>query len=93
MKRIPTPRVFALDPNDENIIFEIPDDAKSNRSSVPELKSRVVNSHLKKSKQLLGKVGVINVLEEETPAPIVETALKDPFNISNDEYVENHFLR
>jgi len=41
--------------------------------------------HLRKSRILLGKAGVIAEQEPESPPP-PQTLEKDPFNISNDEY-------
>ena len=34
MDRIPSPRILTLDPNDENIILEIPEDKGPNNLSV-----------------------------------------------------------
>lgn len=42
---------------------------------------------MKKSKLLLGKAGVINVLEEDSPPPTPKSPDRDPFNVSNDKSV------
>lgn len=89
MKKIPEPRVLTLDPNDENIVLGIPDDIdptqlqKKEPAPIP-LKEKKEH-HLRKSRILLGKAGVI--AEQEQEAPVVQTTVqKDPWNISNDEY-------
>lgn len=89
MDRIPKPKVLTLDPNDENIILGIPDDmdpAKIQRNMGPQPKVKIPHPHVKKSKILLGKAGVINVLAEDTPPPPPKSPDRDPFNISNDVY-------
>jgi transcription initiation factor TFIID subunit 1 len=89
MKKIPEPRVLTLDPNDENIVLGIPDDIdpstvqKKEPAPIP-LKEKKEH-HLKKSRILLGKAGVIAEQEQEV-APPPTTIQRDPFNISNDEY-------
>lgn len=42
---------------------------------------------MKKSKILLGKAGVINVMEQDSPPPPPKSPNRDPFNISNDRLV------
>lgn len=89
MEKIPRPKVLTLDPNDENIILGIPDDvdpSKVKRESGPQPKVKIPHPHVKKSKFLLGKAGVINVLAEDTPPPPPKSPDRDPFNISNDVY-------
>ncbi|XP_058793259.1 transcription initiation factor TFIID subunit 1-like [Phymastichus coffea] len=90
MKKIPKPKILTLDPNDENIILGIPDDidpALMHRSNGPQPKVKIPHPHVKKSKLLLGKAGVINVLEEDAPPPPPKSPTNsDPFNISNDIY-------
>jgi transcription initiation factor TFIID subunit 1 len=49
-------------------------------------KVKIPHPHVKKSKILLGKAGVINVLQEDTPPPPPKSPDRDPFNISNDVY-------
>ncbi|XP_023247191.1 transcription initiation factor TFIID subunit 1 [Copidosoma floridanum] len=89
MKKIPKPKILTLDPNDENIILGIPDDidpALLHKDNGPQPKVKIPHPHVKKSKLLLGKAGVINVLEEDTPPPPPKSPDRDPFNISNDTY-------
>lgn len=89
MDRIPKPKVLTLDPNDENIILGIPDDvdpSKIQRNIGSQPKVKIPHPHVKKSKILLGKAGVINVLAEDTPPPPPKSPDRDPFNISNDVY-------
>nr|CAD7431947.1 unnamed protein product [Timema monikensis] len=72
MARIPKPKILTLDPNDENIVLGIPDDvdpAKQRSDSATPAKVKIPHPHVKKSKILLGKAGVINVMEEDAPAP------------------------
>lgn len=87
MIKIPKPKVLTLDPNDENIILGIPDDvdpSKIIKNTRPPPKVKIPHPHVKKSKILLGKAGVINVLAEDTPPPPPKSPDRDPFNISND---------
>ncbi|XP_055377436.1 transcription initiation factor TFIID subunit 1 [Condylostylus longicornis] len=89
MPKVPKPKVLTLDPNDENIILGIPDDidpSKVNKNTGPPPKIKIPHPHVKKSKILLGKAGVINVLAEDTPPPPPKSPDRDPFNISNDVY-------
>ncbi|KAJ8966592.1 hypothetical protein NQ314_003444 [Rhamnusium bicolor] len=72
MKNIPKPSILTLDPNDENIILGIPDDidpSKQIAGQATPVKVKIPHPHVKKSKILLGKAGVINVLQEDTPPP------------------------
>ncbi|KAI8436012.1 hypothetical protein MSG28_004148, partial [Choristoneura fumiferana] len=89
MPKIPKPKILTLDPNDENIILGIPDDvdpSKITRERGPQPKVKIPHPHVKKSKILLGKAGVINVLQEDAPPPPPKSPDRDPFNISNDEH-------
>ncbi|XP_033321327.1 TATA-box binding protein associated factor 1 isoform X2 [Megalopta genalis] len=89
MRKIPKPKILTLDPNDENIVLGIPDDidpALLHKDNGPQPKVKIPHPHVKKSKLLLGKAGVINVLEEDTPPPPPKSPDRDPFNISNDTY-------
>lgn len=52
--------------------------------SVAPVKVKIPHPHVKKSKLLLGKAGVINVLQEDAPPPPPKSPDRDPFNISND---------
>lgn len=89
MKQIPTPKILTLDANDENVILGIPDDidpATKQAYVQQPVKVKIPHPHVRKSKLLLGKAGVINVLEDDTPPPPSENNDKDPYNISNDEF-------
>ncbi|KAL0280152.1 UNVERIFIED_CONTAM: hypothetical protein PYX00_001531 [Menopon gallinae] len=89
MDHIPKPKILTLDPNDENIILGIPNDvdpAKQRMDSRTPVKVKIPHPHVKKSKILLGKAGVINVMEEDSPPPPPKSPNRDPFNISNDSY-------
>ncbi|XP_037910415.1 transcription initiation factor TFIID subunit 1 isoform X2 [Hermetia illucens] len=91
MVKVPRPKVLTLDPNDENIILGIPDDidpSKVNKNTGPPPKVKIPHPHVKKSKILLGKAGVINVLAEDTPPPPPKSPDRDPFNISNDVFYQ-----
>lgn len=91
MNNIPKPKILTLDPNDENIILGIPNDvdpAKQRLENVTPVKVKIPHPHVKKSKILLGKAGVINVLEEDSPPPTPKSPDRDPFNISNDSHYQ-----
>ncbi|CAG5050459.1 unnamed protein product [Parnassius apollo] len=91
MPTIPKPKILTLDPNDENIVLGIPDDvdpSKITRERGPAPKVKIPHPHVKKSKILLGKAGVINVLQEDAPPPPPKSPDRDPFNISNDVYYQ-----
>lgn len=91
MNKVPKPKVLTLDPNDENIILGIPDDIDPStirQNTGPQPKVKIPHPHVKKSKILLGKAGVINVLAEDTPPPPPKSPDRDPFNISNDVYYQ-----
>lgn len=91
MDLVPKPKILTLDPNDENIILGIPDDvdpSKITRDRGPAPKVKIPHPHVKKSKILLGKAGVINVLQEDAPPPPPKSPDRDPFNISNDVYYQ-----
>ncbi|XP_076037164.1 transcription initiation factor TFIID subunit 1-like [Oratosquilla oratoria] len=90
MDKVPEPNVLTLDPNDENIILGIPEDvdpATLTQDEAPQ-KVKIPHPHVKKSKILLGKAGVITTIEEESPPPPPKSPDKDPYNISNDEYYQ-----
>uniref|UniRef100_A0A6Q2YD70 Transcription initiation factor TFIID subunit n=1 Tax=Esox lucius TaxID=8010 RepID=A0A6Q2YD70_ESOLU len=83
MDRILSPPVLTLDPNDENIILEIPDEKESERTSHSPSKENKKESALKKSRILLGKTGVI---KDEPQQNMSQPEVKDPWNLSNDEF-------
>uniref|UniRef100_K1PWR6 Transcription initiation factor TFIID subunit 1 n=1 Tax=Magallana gigas TaxID=29159 RepID=K1PWR6_MAGGI len=84
MEKIPSPPVLTLDPNDDNIILEIPEDKDPNEKTTEPVKKE--KAEVKKSKLLLGKAGIIkdDGEEEEDQGPNMQS--KDPFNLSNDEF-------
>ncbi|XP_066256544.1 transcription initiation factor TFIID subunit 1 [Euwallacea similis] len=91
MNYIPKPSILTLDPNDENIILGIPDDIDPSKQVAGQptpVKVKIPHPHVKKSKILLGKAGVINVLQEDTPPPPPKSPDRDPFNISNDIFYQ-----
>ncbi|KAK3100550.1 hypothetical protein FSP39_021637 [Pinctada imbricata] len=83
MDRIPQPSILTLDPNDDNIILEIPEDKDPNEKSTEPAKKE---KEIKKSKLLLGKAGIIKEEEEDEEDQTPNMQKKDPFNLSNDEY-------
>uniref|UniRef100_A0A2K6M8F0 Transcription initiation factor TFIID subunit 1 n=1 Tax=Rhinopithecus bieti TaxID=61621 RepID=A0A2K6M8F0_RHIBE len=82
MPRLLEPPVLTLDPNDENLILEIPDEKEEATSNSPSKESKKESS-LKKSRILLGKTGVI---KEEPQQNMSQPEVKDPWNLSSDEY-------
>ncbi|GAB1303019.1 Transcription initiation factor TFIID subunit [Apodemus speciosus] len=76
MPRILEPPVLTLDPNDENLILEIPDEKEEATSNSPSKESKKESS-LKKSRILLGKTGVIKEEPQQHSIPAVE--LRQPF--------------
>lgn len=92
---IPKPKILTVDPNDENIILGVLDDvdpAKQRADNVTAAKVGIPHSHVKKSELLLGKAGVTNVLEEDTPPP-TKSPDHDPFTISNDNQTTRRYRR
>ncbi|XP_075876541.1 transcription initiation factor TFIID subunit 1 isoform X8 [Nelusetta ayraudi] len=82
MDRMLVPPVMTLDPNDENIILEIPDEKEEMTSNSPS-KENKKESAIKKSRILLGKTGVI---KDEPQQNMSQPEVKDPWNLSNDEF-------
>uniref|UniRef100_A0A673MWK8 Transcription initiation factor TFIID subunit n=1 Tax=Sinocyclocheilus rhinocerous TaxID=307959 RepID=A0A673MWK8_9TELE len=82
MDCLPSPPILTLDPNDENIILEIPDE-KEERASHSPSKENKKETALKKSRILLGKTGVI---KDEPQQNMSQPEIKDPWNLSNDEF-------
>uniref|UniRef100_A0A668AGM7 Transcription initiation factor TFIID subunit n=1 Tax=Myripristis murdjan TaxID=586833 RepID=A0A668AGM7_9TELE len=82
MDHLLIPPVLTLDPNDENIILEIPDE-KEERTSHSPSKENKKESAMKKSRILLGKTGVI---KDEPQQNMSQPEVKDPWNLSNDEF-------
>ncbi|KAM9729560.1 transcription initiation factor TFIID subunit 1 isoform 7-T7 [Menidia menidia] len=82
MDHLLTPPVLTLDPNDENIILEIPDEKEEMTSNSPS-KENKKETAIKKSRILLGKTGVI---KDEPQQNMSQPEVKDPWNLSNDEF-------
>uniref|UniRef100_A0A673BPT4 Transcription initiation factor TFIID subunit n=1 Tax=Sphaeramia orbicularis TaxID=375764 RepID=A0A673BPT4_9TELE len=82
MDHMLTPPVLTLDPNDENIILEIPDEKEETTSHSPS-KENKKETAIKKSRILLGKTGVI---KDEPQQNMSQPEIKDPWNLSNDEF-------
>jgi len=63
--------LWTLDPNDENIIIAIPDDIDPSTlpNEEPTRKIKIIQKHVKKSKLLLNRAGIISVVEEESSPP------------------------
>jgi len=82
------PRIVSLDPNDENIIIAIPDDIDPSTlpNEEPTRKIKIIQKHVKKSKLLLNRAGIISVVEEESPPPPPKNDDRDSFYIGNDEF-------
>uniref|UniRef100_A0A7N8YC84 Transcription initiation factor TFIID subunit n=1 Tax=Mastacembelus armatus TaxID=205130 RepID=A0A7N8YC84_9TELE len=76
------PPVLTLDPNDENIILEIPNEKEETTSHSPS-KENKKEAAIKKSRILLGKTGVI---KDEPQQNMSQPEVKDPWNLSNDEF-------
>ena len=93
MDYIPQPSVLTLDPNDEHLILEIPEDRDAKvdapSSSVTQETTSTSKKDNKRSRILLGKAGILKDDEEEQNKEDEATSSmqnKDPFNLSNDEY-------
>ena len=84
MESIPSPPVLTLDPNDENIILEIPKDVDPTEESQEPTSKK--EKEIRKSRILLGKAGIIKEEEEENEELNSAVQTKDPFNLSNDEH-------
>ena len=56
------PSIVSLDPNDENIIIAIPDDIDPDTlpNEEPARKIKIIQKHVKKSKLLLNRAGIIS---------------------------------
>lgn len=92
------PKLLTLDPNDDNIIFEIPEDTPLNRGDQAAQTSALSRKALaqqnktdkkdnvRRSKIILGKAGVIVEPDIVSPPPDDLANEKQPWNVSNDEY-------
>ncbi|KAK7495279.1 hypothetical protein BaRGS_00013461, partial [Batillaria attramentaria] len=85
MDFIPSPPVMSLDPNDENIILEIPKDVDPTAQQA-EPTSKKEKQEIRKSRILLGKAGIIKEDDEDKEEVPSAVQTKDPYNLSNDEH-------
>ncbi|XP_020564606.1 transcription initiation factor TFIID subunit 1 isoform X5 [Oryzias latipes] len=99
MDHMLAPPVLTLDPNDENIILEIPDEKEEATSHSPS-KENKKETAIKKSRILLGKTGVIKDEPQQVCSHMKKLSfnkttdsknmsqpeVKDPWNLSNDEF-------
>ncbi|GLH03339.1 Transcription initiation factor TFIID subunit 1 [Gryllus bimaculatus] len=89
MPRIPEPKIPTWDANDPNLNFMNPEEVnppKRHVDSTNPSKVKILHPHVNKSKILLGKAGVIKVMEDDAPPTPPESPNRDPFNVSNDKY-------
>ncbi|KAH9513821.1 Transcription initiation factor TFIID subunit 1 [Bulinus truncatus] len=86
MDFIPSPKVLTLDPNDENIILEIPDDVDPNQQVEQGTGTKKEKENIRKSKILLGKAGILKDNNDDKEEVSNAVNAKDLFNLSNDEY-------
>ncbi|KAL4230237.1 Transcription initiation factor TFIID subunit 1 [Mactra antiquata] len=89
MDHIPSPKILTIDPNDDNIILDIPEDKDP---SAPETPAKKEKSEVKKSRILLGKAGIIKEDEEEEENTQQTNTNIDAFNLSNDEFYNPKLL-
>ena len=84
------PKMVSLDPNDDNIFIGMPDDIDPSTlpPDQPIRKVKVIQKHVKKSRMMLNRAGIISVVQDEAPLPQPKHDDRDPFNISNDEFYE-----
>lgn len=90
------PKLLTLDPNDDNIIFQIPEDVPTNsyeqaqtnlsRKALAQQNQKDKKDNVRRSKIILGKAGVIVEPEIVSPPPEDMANEKQPWNVSNDEY-------
>ncbi|XP_032993539.1 transcription initiation factor TFIID subunit 1-like [Lacerta agilis] len=81
METVLTPPVLTLDPDDENIVLEIPEQEEEGMLNTPSENNK--NPSRRNSQILLSKTGVI---KEEPQQNMSEPEVKDPWNLSNDEF-------
>nr|KAG5705427.1 hypothetical protein BaRGS_004554 [Batillaria attramentaria] len=76
--------VMSLDPNDENIILEIPKDVDPTAQQAEPTSKK--EKEIRKSRILLGKAGIIKEDDEDKEEVPSAVQTKDPYNLSNDEH-------
>lgn len=89
-------KFITLDPNDDNIIFQIPEDkpishdqiqsSSMSRKALAQQNQKDKKDNVRRSKIILGKAGVIVEPEIVSPPPDDLAGEKQPWNVSNDEY-------
>lgn len=96
--QFPRRKILTLDPNDDNIIFQIPEDTPINghdqtqtttslgRKALSQQSSKDKKDNVRRSKIIINKSGVIVEPEVVSPPPEDLASEKQPWNISNDEY-------
>ena len=65
------PKMVSLDPNDDNIFIGMPDDIDPSTlpPDQPIRKVKVIQKHVKKSRMMLNRAGIISVVQDEAPLP------------------------
>ncbi|ESN93291.1 hypothetical protein HELRODRAFT_194117 [Helobdella robusta] len=98
MDKLPEPSILTLDPDDENLILDIPDDYDVKQLHKQQQQHQLQQQtnqdgtkkekESKKSKMLLGKAGILKDEEDNNNNMQEEPDIiqKHPFNLSNDEY-------
>ncbi|XP_067949949.1 transcription initiation factor TFIID subunit 1-like [Watersipora subatra] len=86
MDEIPEPRGLTLDLNDDNIVYEIPEDKEPVEAEKEINQQPNTKKEPRKSQLALQKIGIVKEKEEEDDDDKNSNQRKDPFNISNDEY-------
>jgi len=93
--KYPIPKLLTLDPNDDNIVFQIPDDTPVghdqsqtalSRKALSQQSQKDKKDNVRRSKIILGKAGVIVEPEVISPPPDDLACEKQPWNVSNDEH-------
>lgn len=95
IRQLPRRKLITLDPNDDNIIFQIPEDVpvshdlnqtNMSRKALSQQNQKDKKDNVRRSKIILGKAGVIVEPEIVSPPPEDLVNEKQPWNVSNDEY-------
>nr|XP_028570735.1 transcription initiation factor TFIID subunit 1 isoform X2 [Podarcis muralis] len=81
MENVFTPSVMTLDSDDENLVLEIPEEEDEGMLNTPSENKKKPSQ--RNSRILLIKTGVI---QEEAQQNMSDPEVKDPWNLSNDEF-------
>ncbi|XP_053230866.1 transcription initiation factor TFIID subunit 1 [Podarcis raffonei] len=81
MENVLTPSVMTLDSDDENLVLEIPEEEDEETLNTPSENKKKPSQ--RNSRILLSKTGVI---QEEPQQNMSDPEVKDPWNLSNDEF-------